>query len=95
MPRGGCHPWIILDPTSQLYQQVWLTGSSFWHWRNLTVGPHGLGAGVGTDLIPNLYNFVRDSVDEVIADLIVIPNMVAVPIVPRLRLRKQGATCVW
>eukprot|EP00438_Fugacium_kawagutii_P003780 Skav210868 [mRNA] locus=scaffold4964:78761:82865:- [translate_table: standard] len=35
----------------------------------------------GTDLIPNLYNFVRDSVDEVIADLIVIPNMVAVPIV--------------
>lgn len=37
----------------------------------------------GTDLIPNLYNFVRDSVDEVIADLIVIPNMVAVPIVPR------------
>lgn len=34
----------------------------------------------GTELIPNLYNFVRDTVDDVIADLIVVPNMVAVPI---------------
>ena len=36
----------------------------------------------GTELIPNLYNFVRDTVDDVIADLIVVPNMVAVPIAP-------------
>ncbi|CAK9076737.1 unnamed protein product [Durusdinium trenchii] len=36
----------------------------------------------GTELIPNLYNFVRDTVDDVIAGLIVIPNMVAVPIDP-------------
>eukprot|EP00435_Cladocopium_sp_Y103_P029284 s1487_g7.t1 len=34
----------------------------------------------GTELIPNLYNFVQDTVDDVIADLIVVPNMVAVPI---------------
>lgn len=32
------------------------------------------------ELIPNLYNFVRDTVDDVVANLIVIPNGVAVPI---------------
>ena len=43
----------------------------------------------GTELIPNLYNFVRDTVDDVIADLIVVPNMVAVPIAAGPR----GMTC--
>ena len=37
----------------------------------------------GSEMIPNLYNFVRETVDDVVADLIVIPNMVAVPIEPR------------
>eukprot|EP00434_Breviolum_minutum_P015290 symbB.v1.2.013474.t1/scaffold954.1/size149253/1 len=34
----------------------------------------------GGEMFPNLYNFVRETVDDVVADLIVIPNMVAVPI---------------
>ena len=37
----------------------------------------------GGEMFPNLYNFVRETVDDVVADLIVIPNMVAVPIEPR------------
>ena len=41
---------------------------------------HSAHSETGTELIPNLYNFVRDTVDDVIADLIVVPNMVAVPI---------------
>ncbi|CAE7534546.1 esyt3 [Symbiodinium sp. CCMP2592] len=34
----------------------------------------------GSELIPNLYNFVRDTVDDVVASLLVVPNVIAVPL---------------
>ncbi|CAE7025960.1 esyt3 [Symbiodinium natans] len=34
----------------------------------------------GSEFIPNLYNFVRDTVDDVVASLLVMPNVIAIPL---------------